>query len=369
MAAPDPNGDLIRAMLERRAGQPAPDAILDRVMRAAATRPQERGGRGRARRQAGPSGSTVLVGILVAAIVGLLAVIVILVASPWPGGPGGPVESAGIAAATPPDDPGPGTSGVTPDDPTMPTAATPVASTPAVALTLAPDRMAVVTRAGDGLRVRSVPSTADDRTRLWPLLPGGTRMYIVGGPVHADTYTWYQVQVLGKPAPLFGWVATGKDGEEWIKPDRPRCPDTLDVQAFAAMAPLDFLACYGSAEVTLEATLRGIRDDGADGCPLGDPDRACRVEPDWMLQPRVIAYRTANGFEGEIEAAVPPDLEDRVSALPEGTPMTLTVAMDHPDAGECRVFDPDTRKDAAPQDQAITRCRATFVVGDVTPAP
>jgi hypothetical protein len=66
---------------------------------------------------------------------------------------------------------------------------------------------------------------------------------------------------------------------------------------------------------------------------------------------------------------VPPALEAGFSALPEGAPMSLTVAMDHPDARECRVFDPDTRKDAAPQDQAILRCRATFVVGDVTGNP
>jgi hypothetical protein len=365
MAAPDPNGDLIRAMLERRAGQPAPDGVLDRVMRAAATRPQERGGHGRARPRSGPTGSTVLIGALAAAIVGLLAVIVLLVASAWPGGSDGPAGSAGIAAATATRDPEPNPAG----EATSPAAATPGASTPTVTLSLAPDRMAVVTRAGDDLRVRTVPSTADDRTRLWPLLPAGTRMYIIGGPVHADTYTWYLVQVLDKPAPLFGWVATGKDGKAWIKPDRPRCPDALDVQGFAAMAPLDFLACYGSAEVMLEATLLGTRDAGAGECPLGDPDRACETEPAWMFQPRILAYRTANGFEGEIEVAVPPALEAGVSALSEGAPMSLTVAMDHPDARACRVFDPDTRKDAAPQDQAITRCRATFVVENVIGTP
>jgi hypothetical protein len=229
--------------------------------------------------------------------------------------------------------------------------------------------MAVVTRAGHDLRVRSAPNVGESSKKYEPTLPPGTRMYIVGGPVHADTYTWYQVQVLDEPAPLFGWVATGKDGKSWIKPDRPRCPDTLDVQAFAAMAPLDFLGCYGSAEVTLEATLLGIREEDTSGCPLGDPDRECDTDPGWMFRPRIIEYRTATGFQGEIEVAVPPALEAAVSAVPEGAPMSLTVVMDHPDARDCSVTDPDTGKDAVPQDQAITHCRATFVVGDVTEAP
>lgn len=379
MAVPDPNGDLVRAMLERRAGQPAPDWILDRVMRAAATRPQEGGGRGgrsqgRARRRSGPSGpsgSTVLIGALAAAIVGLLAVIVVLAASPWPGGPGDQDGTGGVAAGTATGEPVPspgdaGTSG----DPTSPAdPATPAGSAPAVALSLAPDRMAVVTYAGRRLRVRSAPSVGEESAKYEPTLPAGTRMYIVGGPVHADTYTWYQVQVLDEPAPLFGWVAIGKEGKAWIRPDRPHCPDTLDVQSFAAMAPLDFLACYGSAEVTLEATLVDTRDGGTAGCPLGEPDRGCDAAPGWLFEPRIIAYRTANGFESEIELAVPPALEDRVASIPEGAPMSLTVAMDHPDARACRVVDPDTLSDAAPRDQAITRCRATFVVGDVTRAP
>ena len=66
------------------------------------------------------------------------------------------------------------------------TAATPPSTgeSPDPALTVG--SLAVVTLEGNRLRVRTEPSTADDRTKLEPLLPAGTRMLIVGGPVVAN---------------------------------------------------------------------------------------------------------------------------------------------------------------------------------------
>ena len=70
--------------------------------------------------------------------------------------------------------------------------------------------IAVVTAAGDGLRVRSRPEVSADSKKLAPLLAAGSRMLVVNGPVPADGYDWYEVRADND---LFGWVAAGKDGE------------------------------------------------------------------------------------------------------------------------------------------------------------
>src|SRR5215211_3269331 len=44
----------------------------------------------------------------------------------------------------------------------------------------------VSTLATDGLRVRSEPRVSDDSQKLQPLLPLGSRLYVLGGPVSAS---------------------------------------------------------------------------------------------------------------------------------------------------------------------------------------
>ena len=75
------------------------------------------------------------------------------------------------------------------------------------------------TVSGD-LRMRSQPRVSDDSVKYEPLLPLGTELEVVGGPVEASGYTWYQVEPLtfalaggvGR-----GWVASADhDGTPWI---------------------------------------------------------------------------------------------------------------------------------------------------------
>ena len=71
-----------------------------------------------------------------------------------------------------------------------------------------------------GLRVRSQPRVSDDSKKFEPLLPLGTELEVVGGPVTGSGYVWYEV------APVSfaltggadrGWVAMGDhDGTPWI---------------------------------------------------------------------------------------------------------------------------------------------------------
>ncbi len=78
---------------------------------------------------------------------------------------------------------------------------------------------AVVTVSPD-LRVRSAPRVADDSAKYEPLLPSGTELTVIGGPVAASGYTWYEVipvDLTLSGGHASGWVAAGdKDGTPWI---------------------------------------------------------------------------------------------------------------------------------------------------------
>lgn len=77
----------------------------------------------------------------------------------------------------------------------------------------------VVTISQD-LRVRSAPRVAADSEKFEPLLPTGTHLVVIGGPVSASGYTWYQVEpveITLVPGRRSGWIAAGdKDGKAWI---------------------------------------------------------------------------------------------------------------------------------------------------------
>lgn len=52
----------------------------------------------------------------------------------------------------------------------------------------------VSTLADDGLRVRSHPSVSDDSDKLEPLLPLGTKLLVLDGPLPASGYAWSRVR-------------------------------------------------------------------------------------------------------------------------------------------------------------------------------
>ena len=154
--------------------------------------------------------------------------------------------------------------GVTAAPSTMPVASVAAASPEASAATppstgespepaLAVGSLAAVTIEGDDLRVRSLPSTAGVSKKFKPTLPAGTRTLVVGGPVSADGMEWYEIQTDSELIDLFGWVSTGQDGEVWLAPRRPRCPEDVDASAIATLTRIDFLACYGSTQVEVKA--------------------------------------------------------------------------------------------------------------------
>jgi hypothetical protein len=72
----------------------------------------------------------------------------------------------------------------------------------------------------NNLRVRSEPYVGPGSQLLTPLLDEGTPLTVIGGPVLASGYTWYEVVVPSKATAdgglLTGWVAAAKDGQPWI---------------------------------------------------------------------------------------------------------------------------------------------------------
>ncbi|HEV8281511.1 MAG TPA: hypothetical protein VGQ02_06610 [Candidatus Limnocylindrales bacterium] len=74
----------------------------------------------------------------------------------------------------------------------------------------------------DRLRVRSLPEISEASIKYEPLLPLGTQVEVLDGPVLADGYVWYHIIApINDPNItarfLTGWVAAaGKDGERWL---------------------------------------------------------------------------------------------------------------------------------------------------------
>jgi serpin B len=79
---------------------------------------------------------------------------------------------------------------------------------------------AVVKTVSGDLRARSQPRVSDDSIKYEPLLPLGTQLQVIGGPVEASGYTWYQVEPLDfslADGVSRVWVAAADhDGTPWI---------------------------------------------------------------------------------------------------------------------------------------------------------
>ncbi len=258
-------------------------------------------------------------------------------------GPSGPARTASPSGATPP------STGDAPDS-------------------LRPGVLAAVTLDGDNLRVRAVPGVSDPATRLKPLLPAGTRMLIVDGPVTLDGLDWYEVQTDGELIDLFGWVAAGDKGNAWIAPAAPRCWGALGAETIAGLDRVDFLACYGRTEVKVRARAAGLWDvRGRDGdCGWIRDAKACDIDNAWLLLPAArVTLVTDSGAEHDIVLAMPPDLSAALVKLPRQTTLLLTVSMDAPEAAACRATDAATGATLIPDDRAVTACRLQFVVQEI----
>jgi hypothetical protein len=361
----DRTEELIRAMLAGRADSQAPPWLLGRTMGAVAAAPRAAGGRPGARFRVGrPSG----IG-LVAALAAMFVVAVLgggLVALELLGSPASPPDApavvvgpaSGAWSSTAPAEPSPVT------EPTAP----PMAGASADPTTLQPDSLAIVTKAGNSLRVRSAPGTTASSIQYSPTLPSGTRLLVLDGPVAADGFDWYAVLTDGEPIRLYGWVAAGAKGMDWIKPVASECWGSLDAATVASLSRIDLLTCYHDEAVTVRGRWRPLKPGESDvePCDWRDFKGECNPREAWLLYPSArITFATGDGGSAAIDVAVPEELRGRLEAVPHDAVLTATIAMDAPQARSCAVGEPGGGSLPRAADHAVAACRVRYVLQDL----
>jgi hypothetical protein len=385
MTTPDRTEELVRAMLERRAGGTVPDWLLSATMHDVVTSRQSR------RRQPGVRGGAngARVVLVAAVALALLALGSVLAAGALLRRDDGPLDPPAVvvldnlasAAATieplEEDAATPSRAGASPAAPATP-AASLVAATPVptpdgdapdpVAGALARDQLARVTDAGAGLRVRTRPSLGASYDQDAVLEPG-TRVFVVDGPIRADGHEWYEVLTEDVGLWQFGWVAAGDQGEAWLEPAAAECVDDPGTRELDMMWAAEFLVCYGDRPVHVLARINDGLGPLSEGttvrdilCPTLPAVDDCGVAEGWLLIPETGLL--LDQIDAFVDVAIAPDglrLED----IPSDTSLEFAIAMDSPSAADCRVVDQRTGSDHIPRDEAVTQCRLHFVLVDV----
>jgi hypothetical protein len=214
----------------------------------------------------------------------------------------------------------------------------------------------VTTLADDGLRVRSQPRISDDSHKFEPLLPLGTQLYVLDGPVSASGHAWYEVAALASRTQPTGWVASaGLDGQPWIAAgafDCPRVP--TDFRSLAALPPAVGLACFPRVPITVQARLISCNceSDGAWYTPswffLGSGG------PDLLVEPGVTGTFSSNPDDWFALNLDPTG--EHPDVLPVGQVVEVTGIFDHPAAANC------TRTEMDGDPVASGGCRLEFAV-------
>jgi DNA-binding CsgD family transcriptional regulator len=236
----------------------------------------------------------------------------------------------------------------------------------------------------DDLILRAEPGTGTVRLGE---LPGGATVFVAAGPVVEDGFAWYQlapVQPFGAgcgsaqpPESLvcrdwFGWAAAGgQDGEAWLASVEPICPAGGSLGGLMALEPLDGLACFGSASMTLRVYMPANPQGG--GCAPGDP-----FTPHWLASCAAARFEQAEvvyAADDGLWVNIAPNLGScnghgfgpscPLTNL-QGRWLTLTAQHDHPQSEACSerpVGVPDLQREAT-----ILKCRtalaATALVTD-----
>jgi hypothetical protein len=253
-----------------------------------------------------------------------------------------PTASSGTTSA-----PGP-----TATDGTSPTGPTTSTST-----TLEPG--SVVVTIVDGIRVRSRPEISAESVLFEPLLPRGTRLFVLEGPVQASGYDWYDVAPvsLDKGAPV-GWVAKGsREGVPWLETSSVTCPAApTTVPALSALTPGQQLACFGRQSITVRGKFLNCQ------CEIDGPP----MNPSWFAvsEVRLLVDPSRSGPLGDVNDALWIYL-DPAGAYPDPLPIgrvfDVTGMFDHPAAAAC------TMSDGAIS-ESTPSCRFAFAFTSIVPA-
>ena len=228
---------------------------------------------------------------------------------------------------------------------------------------LAQDTTAVVVTTN--LRIRSAPFVGATSIKFRRYLQPDDRMVVLDGPVMGQNYEWYQVAVWRPSAPTLswpvGWVArAGHDGEVWFEATTVDCPASpMTIEALAALAPVDRLACYHDTTIDVRAVVGTAAidcDSSRGGCPTG---------PDWLATSRLRASISAavDGDPASVPIALDPAAGVAADAIESAGVVRLRGSFDASMASSCA---PDPARPgpdgALTPIEAILSCRTSFVV-------
>jgi hypothetical protein len=218
----------------------------------------------------------------------------------------------------------------------------------------------VVVTIVDAVRVRSRPEVSAASELLEPVLPRGTRLFVLEGPVQASGYDWLRVTPIslaqGGPE---GWVAKGsRDGIPWLETGSVTCPAApTTVRALWALTPGQRLACFGRQSITMRGKLLHCQCE-IDGPPM-DPSWFGVSGGSWFLVDPLRSGPFRDVDDDGILVVLDP-----AGTYPDPVPTNLvldvTGMFDHPAAANCTVLD-------GPPERTPT-CRFAFAVTSIVPA-
>lgn len=220
-------------------------------------------------------------------------------------------------------------------------------------------------------------------------LPVGSAGTIAAGPVEADGYSWYAVAAPGIPAgsgciveedptilscpAWFGWLAAGDlDGNPWLVPAEPQCPDVSTIAFDIARGPAGLMyACFRGQTLTIDAYVGEV--------PITDCYVPYTVTPAWLFFCNR-AYLQADAAPPETSfswlANVDPSLgtctlggrnPECPFAVLEGQYIEVDGHFEDPAAAACEADgDPAIVTDLDPA-EVIYRCREGFVITAIRP--
>lgn len=204
------------------------------------------------------------------------------------------------------------------------------------------------------------------------LIDAGWTMLALSGPVAADGYDWYLVQLTPEypGSAHLGWAATPQTGDDWLVPsvyDCPSSPPGLD--AAIELGALRLLYCFGAAELSFDGyVVTGF------GCNVTGT-----FEPAWLAHPcaNMSFISPVRGSNDAIFLHYPaPGVTNPTLELSEGQGVRIRGHFDDLAARNCvmeyaggAAFDPSAS--IAPWDAAadVALCRMRFVVTKVTVLP
>ena len=234
----------------------------------------------------------------------------------------------------------------------------------------------------NGLQLRAGPSLASPGF-VFPCNPvGGCTEHVVidagwtmvafAGPVAADGYDWYLVQLTPEHpgSAHLGWVATPQTGDDWLVASEYECPATPpDLTEAIGTGAVPLLYCHGGEELSFNGyVVTGF------GCNVMGT-----FEPAWLAHPcaNMSYISPVEGSNDETFLHFPaPGVVNPTLEFDDGQSVQIQGHFDDPAAGSCVMedtmeteMDPASTLSARDAAADVARCRTRFVVTDVTVMP